>query len=1045
VALEQKMVPLNFAGGLDRKTDDKQTPPTSQVVLRNAQFNRPGAIDKRNGFTRLGRYIAGTTDRIEDGKALARRNDELIAFDANNAYSYAPGARQWTDKGSVSSVYPTLATVDSNASQSDYDINGASHAGGLQCYAFVRDTATGTQVYVSVLDTDTGQIVRAGTPVFTDGWRPKVVAYRNSFLIYVVNRLSATLHVARLSTVQPLETLTFAQVTGNATDVDSLAVTADYQAYDVIRVDSTQGGQDAIYLVFNNRAAATGTSLWWFDSDSFVSPQTKINIASVAARRCTVIYDAFRDGPAIAYWDGTTLRYRLYNATLVTLRSFGNIAALGSLVSLTGISMSETFVDLRWFYKASGSSQPVYVAQTTDMVAAISIAMGVPFSNGSTSSYVLARGVKIGSKAWAYAGKPYLATYQESILQCTYFVLDGETGQVVVRAMAGVGALPLNGASFGTDVSYNLPHVTAVDDTTFRFAVGRILGLGGTSNVIPVAINGAVPAGVSAMTLDFADPEVSYRTAEAAGSMHLGGGLLQMYDGLGFVEHGFNLYPEGQTATGALQVTGLSAGSTYSHQYVGVYEWSDNAGNLHRSAPSVPVTVTSSAVISAANDASILFPTLRLTQKTEANGRSDVLLAVYRTEDAAAASGGTVFYRLPYTSTNVNDTSVDSVTITDDTEDADLIAGAPLYTDGTPPVIENIASPPPLALAAHKNRMFVVPATDADTIQYSKQVTPGVPVEFGESFVVNVPADGGNVTALASMDDKLVIFKRGSIYVLTGDGPAATGEFDDFGTPTFVTGDSGCINQRSIGTTPDGLMFQSDKGIKMLTRALQVVDIGAPVQDLALAGCTSCVQIADRDQLVLTFDDRTALVFDYFVGQWAQYSNLAAVDSLLWQNTHVYLRSDGVALIEDADTFTDDGSFIQMKVRSAWLSFGGLQGYQRVYRILILGQYKSPHTLYVDVAYDFDPTIKQTLTIEPTPATTYGSVSPYGSESVYGGVFAPYQWRVNIARQKCQSIQLTIRDAEGTDPGASCTLSGMTALVGVIPGVNRMPATQSVG
>ena len=152
-----------------------------------------------------------------------------------------------------------------------------------------------------------------------------------------------------------------------------------------------------------------------------------------------------------------------------------------------------------------------------------------------------------------------------------------------------------------------------------------------------------------------------------------------------------------------------------------------------------------------------------------------------------------------------------------------------------------------------------------------------------------------------------------------------------------------------------------------------------------------------------------------------------------------------MALIEAADTFTADGSFIQMKVRSAWLSFGGLQGYQRVYRILILGQYKSPHTLYVDVAYDFNPTIVQTLTITPTTATTYGSVSPYGSESVYGGVFAPYQWRVNPTRQKCQSIQLTIRDAEGTDPGASCTLSGMTAVVGVIPGPNRMPATQSVG
>ena len=1043
MALQQKIVPLNFAGGLDKKTDAKQVDPSSFLTLQNTLMDAPGAANKRNGYRRLGKYIAGTNNRVSDGKALATRNDELISFDANNAYSYSEASNQLTDKGGVSSVYTTLKQIDTNASASDYDLNGATHESGLQCYVFVRDTTTGTQTYVAVVDTDSGQIVRPPEAIFTDGWRPKVIVYRNSFLIYVVNRLSAVINVASLSVLKPLATLSFTQVTGNAVDVDSLATTADYQAYDVIRVNSAQGGQDAIYLVFNNRAAATGTSLWWFDSDSFTSPQTKINIASQAARRCTVIFDVFRDGPAIAFWDGTTLRYRLYNATLVTLRSFGNIAAAGTLTALTGVSMSETFVDLRWYYRQSGSTQPIYAARTTDMVATISIAMGIPFSNGSTSTAVLARGVRLASKAWVYEGVPYVAVTQESILQCTYFVLDAETGRVVVRALPGYGGLPSAGASFGTDATYNMPEVSLVGTSKFRFAAGQILGLGGATSVLFVPVNGAIPIGASSLTLDFNDAQRSYRTAEAAGSMHLGGGLLQMYDGLGFVEHGFNLYPEGQTATGALSVTGLSAGSTYSYQYVGVYEWNDNAGNLHRSAPSVPVTVTSSAVISAANDAAITFPTLRLTQKTPANGRGAVLLAVYRTEDAAAASGGTLFYRLPYTSTNINDASVDSVTITDDTEDADLIAGAPLYTTGD--VVANLASPPPLALVAHKNRLWVVDSTNPLTITYSKQLSPGVPVEFGQDFTVNVNPLGGDVTGLASLDDKLIIFKRGMIYFATGDGPSDTGLDDDISAPIMVTSDSGCINQRSIGTTPDGIMFQSDKGIKLLTRALAVVDIGAPVSGLDAGGCTSTVQVATKDQLRLSFDDRTVLCFDYFVGQWSQFTNIAAVDSLVWQGQHVYLRSDGTMLIEDATTKTDDGSFIPFKIKTAWLQFGGMQGYQRLYRVLLLGTYKSPHTLYVDVAYDFNPTIVQTLTITPTAATTYGSVSPYGSESVYGGVFAPYQWRVNPTRQKCQSIQLTIRDAEGTDPGASCTLSGMTAVVGVIPGPNRMPATQSVG
>ena len=1036
MALQQKIVPLNFANGLDRLTDPKQAAPSSFLTLQNTLFDRPGAANKRNGYRKLGRYIAGTTDQITDGKALATRNDELIAFDANNAYSYSSGSNQWTDKGSVSSVAVELTPVDTNAADTDYDMDGATHPDGLQCYAFIRDTATGADVFVSVVDTTSGQVVRAATSVYTNGARPRVIVYRKSFLIYVVDTAASTIEVARLQVANPLADLSFSTITGNAADEDSLSTSVT--SYDVICVDSPTGGEDSIYMVFNNRTAAGGTTLYWFDSDSFVNEQDSIAIASNSATRCTVIYDAFRDGPAIAFYNGTDLKYRLYSARLTTLRSFGTIATISNLRKLTGISMSETFVDLRWYYNATSSSGPIYLSRTTDMVATISIVMGIPFSNGSTTTTELCRGATLASKAWAYEGKPYVAANHVSELQSTYFVLDGTTSQVVVRALVGDGYLPLVGTSFGLATPF-LPAVTQVDATTFRFAVGRILGLGNGGEASWGAVNGAVPTGVFAMTLDFNDAESSYRSAEAAGSLHVSGGLIQMYDGLGFVELGFNMYPEGIT------VSGLSAGSTYSYQYVAVYEWVDNVGNLHRSAPSVAVTATSSAAISAGNDAAIVVPTLRLTQKTAANGRGDVMIAVYRTEDAAAASGGTVFYRLPYTSTNINDTAVNSVTITDDMEDADLIAGAPLYTDGDPPIIKNVAPPPPLALATHKNRLWVVDATNRLSIAYSKLISPGVPVEFGQEFVVNVSPQGGNVTSIASMDDKLIVFKRSMIYFVSGDGPSETGENDDLSSPALITTDCGCINQRSIGVTPDGLIFQSDKGLKLLTRALSLVDIGAPVTDLSTAGCTSAVQVADKDQLRMTFDNRTVLSFDYLVGQWSQFTQIAAVDSLVWDNTHVYLRSDGTTLIEDADSFTDDGSFIPMKIKTAWLSFAGLQGYQRVYRVLLLGTYKSPHTLFVDVAYDFNPTIVQTLTIEPTPATTYGSVSPYGSESVYGGTFAPYQWRVNLSRQKCQSVQLTIRDSEGTDPGASCTLSGMTAVIGVIPGPNRMPATQSVG
>ncbi len=1036
MALEQKIVPLNFAGGLDRLTDPKQSPPTSFLQLENTLFDRPGAANKRHGYDRLGRGIAGTTDRIESGLGLAQRQGELLLFDPTSAYSYVESSDQWVDKGNVSSAVASVQDIDTNATENDYDINGATHPDGTQCYVWTRDTATGTEVYLSVVDSVSGQLVRTSTPIYTNGWRPRVVVYGNSFLIYLVDRLEATIQVARLYTGAPLATLNFTQLTGNAANANALENSnTDYQAYDVVVADSPTGGQRSIYLVFNNRTAAGGTTLWWFDASSFTSRAGAVEVTGNEGRRVAVLYDAFRDGPAIAFSDATTLKYRLYSARLATLRSFGTIATGVSVSTLTGISMSETFVDLRWYYSAAAGLSTIYVSRTTDMIATISVMMGVLFSNGSTSTTQLDGKLTIVSKPWVYGGVPYIVALggfaSSALLQLTFFVLDGVTGRVVGRVLPGE-SWPAR--------SYVLSEVSRVGSSVFRVACGKILGIGGGGTVLSSKIGALPPIGVSSLSLDFADASNSYRTAEAAGSLHLSGGLLQMYDGIGWVEHGFNLYPEGETVSGGLDVTGLSAGTDFTYQYVGVYEWTDNNGNLHRSAPSVPTTVQSSAAISAGNDASVLFPMLRLTQKTTANGRAPVMLAVYRTEN-----NGTVFYRLPYTSSNINDPTQTSVTITDDTEDADLISGVQLYAppDGSGEV-ENVASPPPLALASHRNRLWIVDSTNRLSISYSKTISPGVPVEFGANFVVNVSPSGGDITSIASMDDKLIVFKANSIYAVTGDGPAANGTGDDLST-SMVTTDCGCINQRSIGMTPDGLMFQSAKGIKLLTRALAVVDIGAPVTDLATAACTSAVQLADRDQLRLTFDDKTALSFDYFVGQWSQFTSVDAADSIIWNGQHTYLRSDGLVMRQNPDSFRDAGSFIRMKIRTAWLSFAGLQGYQRVYRVLLLGTYKAPHKLWVDVAYDFDPTIRQTLEVTPTPATTYGSGSPYGSDSVYGGTFAPYQWRINLTRQKCQSIQLTIRDSQASGSGESCTLSGMTAVVGVIPGSNRMPATQSVG
>ena len=70
------------------------------------------------------------------------------------------------------------------------------------------------------------------------------------------------------------------------------------------------------------------------------------------------------------------------------------------------------------------------------------------------------------------------------------------------------------------------------------------------------------------------------------------------------------------------------------------------------------------------------------------------------------------------------------------------------------------------------------------------------------------------------MDDKLIIFKKDAIYYITGTGPDNTGANGTFSDATFITSTVGCANPSSIVLMPNGIMFQSDKGIWLLDRQL---------------------------------------------------------------------------------------------------------------------------------------------------------------------------------------------------------------------------------
>lgn len=114
------------------------------------------------------------------------------------------------------------------------------------------------------------------------------------------------------------------------------------------------------------------------------------------------------------------------------------------------------------------------------------------------------------------------------------------------------------------------------------------------------------------------------------------------------------------------------------------------------------------------------------------------------------------------------------------------------------------------------------------------------------------------------MDEKLILFEDNRIFSLTGQGPTPTGDQNDFSEPSLVTSDAGCIDPRSIVLIPIGILFQSNKGIYLLSRSLETKYIGAPVEAFNNQTITSAKLLQDQNQVRLLSSDGTTLVYDYF-------------------------------------------------------------------------------------------------------------------------------------------------------------------------------------
>lgn len=981
--LNKQNVSISFAQGLDTKVDPKQVVPGKLLELENVVFTTGMEFNKRNGYGKLAKLDAGVN--------LANFKNELVAFDGSALQSYSPSNQTEINKGRITSVDVTTESVFRNGNAQTVP-NSAFHSSGVYLYTFT-DSVNGNQ-YILV-SSDTGNQVVAATTISANATYVKAWSIGNFLIITYVDTSNNHLKYIALSA------LTFTATA--ATDISTLVDGTD-RYYEGVVADGN------LYLAYNASDVGGAIRVTFIDGQ-LNQHNTVVQVGEEASQCIGLFADIDLATPQIwvAYYNGSAVKYFvLSSSNLSTILNATTAVTVSNVVNLNGWASNGSGII---YYEVSNTYS--YSSTRTDFISKINVTNAGVASGGA----VFLRSVGISSKVFIYNDIHYFLVAYNSSLQPTYFVVD-EMGLVVSKLAY------TNGGGYAPQGQ--VVNVNSISSTEFEFSyLLKDLLTTQSGNVY-------TQTGLNSAILDFNANDL-YESIDLGNNLNINGGILWAYDGYSPVEQNFNLYPEDFAYTSTSSSTGLFA-NTYS--YIPLYEWTDNQGNIHKSGYGTPLSVP---LTTATTGVTVKIPTLRLTAK------QNVTISLYR--DAPSIATG-IYYRVSsITSPTISSTAVDSIQITDKIQDAVLIGNELLYTTGG--VVQNTGGPAASGMTTYKNRLMLIDSQDRNKLWYSKQVVEGEPVELSEEFTEFIDPRFGEMTAISVMDDKLIIFKENAIFYQVGNGPDSTGANNDFSEAVFVTSTVGCTNFRSIVLTPPGIMFQSNKGIWLLDRGLNVTYIGAPVEEFNPYNVTSAQLIPNTTQVRFTISNKLALVYDYYFQQWGTFTNHNAAGAVLFSDLYTYITPSGLILQEAPGIYTDNGVPYYMSLSTSWLSLSGFQGFQRAYRLYLKGKFITPHTLSVSVAYDFNDAMTQTVRITPSDLSNdaWGDDPYWGSTQFWGGSSLEEQYRINLIKQKCQSIQISIQEGIDTNDvvyGAGLVLEAIGVLIGAKSTYPRIGANKSV-
>lgn len=1024
--IQEQVIPINFGGGVDSKTDPKAVVPGKFIRLENAVFTKPNQIAKRNGSVALNSTIA-SVGSMSNPKLVHGYKNEIISADQNKLISYSTNQTAWESKGDYISTELTKLSIDQSTPSSGYVDsavlgNYVLYGWSTALYDLSPYPTIYSKSYGSVVDLSTNTVLVGPSLLSTKTvpviYNPiKCVVLGTSSLAIVYLNAGSTAIVMRIVSFSGSGVVTFGS---------ELTISTNLSASN---------------FLFDIVTTSTGASIAYF-STTGVTVSNINTSGSVTSTLNTV--DANAIGPLTINLNGSNLWVYYCNGSggpPITTNSIVYLILSTSLVSVlaktTVIALSSPYYVSNFIQVInSATQQTLYYGQyvTTDSPLASTSFTDVTYSITQTTSGTIgtntffANGVTPYSKSFTDNSSNYAVFVYRSALfspsgviniirdQPTYFILKLSSETIPICVGRFAYGLANNQNILETIIGYQ-PTVNTVSSRKYIFGVGvEIQTAVGNYYTASSSTPGGLTGSFSYL-VDF-NSENAYRSVNAGDLAILNGGMISQYDGQNCVEFGFHLAPEITVLLPSNGAGGLTNNGQYA--YLAIYQWTDAQGNVHQSAPSIIKNVTMGGTDDTVNLA-VSSPYLSKKQ--------NVSIAIYRT-----VSQGNVFYLItnPLFPINASPTVGTAYTWTDLLSDAQIIGNAQAYAYEGNPTLENSTPPPSMVMLTHNNRLWFVDSENPNNIWYTKSFQPGVGLSPSAFMTQQIDGKFGEITALAEMDEKLCIFKENGIFIQAGDGVNDTGTGSTLSFPQFVPSDIGCSTLKSTITMPNGVMFKSINGIYLLDRSLNVTYIGAEVESYNSQTITGVSLVPSKSQIRFICSSGLSLVYDYIFKQWSTFTNYTGTSCSTWNNSFVY-SNGSVILQETQGTYTENGTAFSLLAQTSWLALASIQGFQRVKRLIMLGDFtngnSASHNLSISAAYDFSTTFQQAITY------AFGAVSA-------SGVF---QYRERLPIQKCDSLSLLIQETTTGSSAEYIDLTNISFEAGVKKGVNKLGGIQSVG